>query len=503
PYSCIQEIDPSRFGAVGLKRFLIPAIWLILSVPLLSCGGSSSSNGTKTSGLAYRAFVSSNVSSTTSSAGIYIVDANQDMHPLGLGPINVGSAPSIMVVTPNRAQTLVFSGNSNCSPTPPSLPCQLTIVNNGAESSSAQIPLPGPTESFIVSPDSSVAYVAVPNAPVVEQPEGAIELYEVFGTSAGTTEGQIDIPSVQYLSINNSGDRILAFSANSDSIAVVTPSNLGTIYPVVTYVGGFDRPVQAFFSSDDSTAYVVNCGAECGGNQASVQQFNMTNNTLGGYVPACIPVPDSNPTQCAGPAAGSFALVNGSTMYLAGTPYANGQPSQPCTGETTAAQTCGLLFTIDLSSIDLPSMAVTGSVVITDGYHNRMAMGANGQLFIGARTCTEIIPPVPPPLGAEVRGCLSIYNTQTVAVGTVQAGGVVIPPENGDVTGIQPIATRSVIYVVQGYPVPGGSLYIYCATTDDNINCPAADGLQAVPSNEPSYAPLMVGNFYDVKTVDF
>jgi len=27
--------------------------------------------------------------------------------------------------------------------------------------------------------------------------------------------------------------------------------------------------------------------------------------------------------------------------------------------------------------------------------------------------------------------------------------------------------------------------------------------LQAPPNNEPTYAPLMVGNFYDVKTIDF
>ncbi len=108
-------------------------------------------------------------------------------------------------------------------------------------------------------------------------------------------------------------------------------------------------------------------------------------------------------------------------------------------------------------------MTVTNSapIIITDGYHNRMATGANGQLFIGARTCTEIVPPVPPPAGAEVRGCLSIYNTLPTAVGSVLAGGVLIPPENGDVTGIQPIGTRTVVYVVQG-----GSLLIYDATID-------------------------------------
>jgi hypothetical protein len=131
-----------------------------------------------------------------------------------------------------------------------------------------------------------------------------------------------------------------------------------------------------------------------------------------------------------------------------------------------------------LNVIDLNSMTVTNTapIIITDGYHDRIALGANGQLFIGARTCTEIVPPVPPPAGAETRGCLSIYNTQT--------GAVVIPPANGDVTGIQPLSKRPVVYVVQN-----GSLGIYDTTT-----AALQTTIQIVN---------LVGQFYDVKTVDF
>ena len=35
----------------------------------------------------------------------------------------------------------------------------------------------------------------------------------------------------------------------------------------------FDRPVKAVFSADGSTAYVLNCGPECGGSSASVRRF--------------------------------------------------------------------------------------------------------------------------------------------------------------------------------------------------------------------------------------
>jgi hypothetical protein len=81
---------------------------------------------------------------------------------------------------------------------------------------------------------------------------------------------------------------------------------------------------------------------------------------------------------------------------------------------------------------------------------------------------------IPPPPDAEVRGCLSIYNTLT--------GEVVIPPANGDVTGIEPISNRNVVYLAQG-----GELQIYDTTTDK---------LQTTQID-------ISGEVIDVKTVDF
>ena len=410
----------------------------------LSCGSSAPSSQSG-SGLKYRAFVSQDVSAGNVSAGLIIVNAQLDVQA-GVSPISAGATPGMMVVTPNRNQTLVFSPSDNV----------FSIINNAGETNAANVTLPGPlpglTESFVVSPDSLTAYVAVPTAPVSEQSQGAVE---VLAVANGNRTAEIDVPSVRYLSMSHNGNRILAFSDNSDSVAVITPGN-----PVAVFVGGFDRPVWAYFSSDDNTAYVVNCGAECGGTQASVRQLNLKDNSLGSYAGVCTPGP--NP-QCAA----SVAVVNGTTMYLAGTPV----PASPCTGQQTAATTCGLL-----TIFDLPSMTVTNSapIIITDGYHNRMALGANGQLFIGARTCTEIIPPIPPPPGAEVRGCLSIYNTQT--------GAVIIPPANGDATGIQPVAKRTVVYVVQG-----GELAIYDTATD---------------KLQPTQIDI-AGEAIDVKTIDF
>ncbi len=485
-------------GVPGLKKpltlflFLLPA-----TLAWISCGGSTPSNGQAPT-LKYRAFLTNDVSSTTSVAGLYVVNAETDAFPGG-APISAGNTPSMMVVTPNRADTLVFSGNGTQSDVN-----QLTVVANATQSSAGQLTLPGITESFVVSPDSSTAYVALPTAPVTGQSPGVVA---VVGVTSADFTSQISCPPVnpanpicvwpaslpqgfnppyRYLSISNTGDRILAFSSGANAVAnavaVISPSSVGTLQPVVTFVDGvaighpFDHPVWAYFNGDDTTAYVVNCGAECGGQQASVQPLDLTTNPPTPGV--AVPVP-----------AASVALVSNSTMYLAGTPL----PASPCTGEMTAATTCGLLTVFDLNS-----MSVVGPpAIITDGYHNHIALGANGQLFIGARNCTEIIPPLQSPAGTESRGCLSIYNTlMNTTVGTVPGLGVLIPSVTGEVTGIQPIPTREVVYVVQGRGVQGGTLYIYDATLD---------ALEIINGNTDNPGQIfgLIGDFGDVKTVDF
>jgi hypothetical protein len=446
-------------GVLRLRRVLIPLLIFVAIGLWLSCGGSTPSGGAHTSGLKYRAFISDSVSAGTSSAGVYIVDAQNDQRPV-LSPIAAGNNPGMMVVTPNLAQTLVFSGTGTQTSDN-----QLSFINNTSEQTSGHVNLPGMTESIVVSPDSNTAYVAIPTAPVVGQSPGVVE---VIALGTGNFNGEVNVPAVHYLSIDNSGNRILGFSDHSDSVTVITPSNIGIPNTVVTtIVGGFDRPVAAFFSSDDNTAYVLNCGAECSGQQAGIQKLDLTSNTLAGNsVGLCT---TGTTPQCAG----SVGLVNGSTLYVAGTPYSvGGGPSLPCPSGTQA-QYCGLLTAFDLGTMSI----INTAPIITDGYHNRMAMGANGQLFIGARTCTEIT------TVSETRGCLSIYNTLNTAVGANPAGGVLVAPENGDATGIQPIGTRQVVYVVQG-----GSLFIYDATTDALLETQITN---------------VVGQFIDVKTVDF
>src|SRR5262249_1997113 len=158
--------------------------------------------------------------------------------------------------------------------------------------------------------------------------------------------------------------------------------------------------VWGIFSSDDSMAYILNCGPECGGTSAGITVLDMSSNTAGTPLPVD---------------AATIGLLSGSTLYLAGTPPPNPLGTNTCTGTTTSATTCGRLEVVDIGS-----MTVTASAIITDGYHDRIEMGANGQLFVGAHNCTNITIP-----GGEVRGCLSIFDTNKSTV--------VIPPDNGDV----------------------------------------------------------------------
>jgi hypothetical protein len=167
--------------------------------------------------------------------------------------------------------------------------------------------------------------------------------------------------------------------------------------------------------------------------------------------------------------AATWALLNGATLYVAGTSPTN----NACTGQTTAATTCGRLDIVDLSS-----GTVTASAAITDGYHDRMDLTNNGQIFIGSHDCTNI-GNVNNPSG-EVRGCLSIYKTAD--------NSVFFPPDNGDVNGLQGFTSRYVEYVAEG-----GSLRVYDTTRD----------ILLINDFLPQGNIDIVGYVGDVKAIDF
>jgi len=443
------------FKVPGVVKILGSTIVLVaLGAGIVSCGSSkSASNQHKVSGLKFRAFVSNPLfpSGLGNAPVINIVDALQDIVSFStIGLLGESSQPGIMVVSPDLSRTMVFSPTGNT----------ISVVDNRTESiatvtgqttSVPTITLPGLSESMFIAKDNVTAYAAVPSAPVTGQEPGAVVAMDL-GTGALTAT--IPVPAAHFVVGSPDGTHILVFSDNSDSLTVISTALIGTSNQVTVTTGPvFDRPVWAIFF-DNSDAYVFNCGAECGGSNAGVTTF-----TLG----------DSGPGPVLPLSGASYALLNGGNLYVAGTP-----PHTHCPSGTAAA-TCGTLNIVNVGSMTRTN---ANPILITDGYHDRMQMGANGQLFIGAHSCTNINI-----AGGEVRGCLSILNTLN--------SKVLVPPETGDATGIQPITGRNEVYVCQG-----GAFLIYDTTTDKLL----------VPTfktnNNLGITDNIVGQSYDVKLVD-
>lgn len=202
---------------------------------------------------------------------------------------------------------------------------------------------------------------------------------------------------------------MLAFADTSDSTWLIDLT-ASTITAVA--IPGFSRPVNAFFSSDGNTAYVLNCGNQCGGTDSpSVSQFDVPSQTI-------------KATVTVGGA--TVGLLNGTNLYVAG--YAGGAN--------------GTLDVVDTSTM---TRTTASPILINDGQQSIMAVN-NNMLYIGAKTCSNI-----------VTGCLSIVNLNN---NTAVAPGQPL----GAVTGLQSIPSRNAMYVIQG-----GLLNIYDTTTNKQL----------------------------------
>jgi hypothetical protein len=438
------------------KVAFLSALIVVAGFSFVCCGGSPSTGASSSSRLTTRVVASQSVSSPTAFGGLLIIDGEIDTLVRG-GEISAGNSPGLMAISPDRATLLAFNTAVNN--------WAVEIVATGKASQSGSIPLPGPTTSMVAL-DTGFGYAAVPSAPFAAGPSpGAVE---VMNLPAGSLAATVSIPNAQTVASSPDGSQLLVFSADSDVVTIMAPLLVNSGNPVTTTVSGFDRPVNAVFSADGSTAYVLNCGAQCGGTQASVQILNLSTTppTLG----ALIPVNGA-----------TIGFLAGSTLYVAGT----GTPTGPlCTSIPSAAPTaatyCGTLDLVNLTTLEDPYYNNPATeIAITDGYHDRIDMSVNGQLFIGSHGCTNI-GNVYNPQG-EVRGCLSIFNTTNPAV--------VIPPDNGDVTGLQSFTSREVEYVAEG-----GNLRVYDTLIDSLIP----------PNNYIETGTIIItGYIIDVKAIDF
>ena len=428
------------------KRILALTVGVWIGLGFTACGY----NYDAVRGRTERMLTSQGVTTTSAFGGLIILNGYNDTLP-GLAPLDSGTPFGLMASSPTRNIIGAFDPVHN----------SLYAVNTATEKGiGSGIPILGATTSFVIPTAVPIAYAAVPSAVVTGFAiHGAINVAN-FSTGGTTT---IAAPNAQTVVANSNATQLLVFSNDSNSMIVLSPSLAAppvdtSCYSnppnaVCTFVPGFDRPVYAIVNG--TTAYVLNCGAECGGTQASVMTVDLPTLTITSTIPVD---------------AATWGLLNGSILYVAGTSPTN----NACTGQTTAAQTCGRLDVVDLGS-----GTVTASAVITDGYHDRMDLTQNGQVFVGSYDCTNV-GDVGNPGAGEVRGCLSIYHVDT--------GAVVIPPDNGNVNGLQGIISRNAEYVAEG-----GYLRVYNTETDTLlINMYLPQGTFGIP-----------GYIGDIKAMDF
>ena len=427
-------------------------------VGLVSCSNynNSSSGGSTGSGPApsrtkFRAFISNALHPTgtgTNLPALEIMNATTDQlvfSPIALRDPNSSPLPDVgpLDLAVNKKLTLAYSPTSN----------SFALVNNATEKQIiGTASLPGPTESFFIAQDNLHAYAAVPTAPILGQQSGAVIQIDLTN---GNISATLPVPHVRFVVQAGFGGLIVALSDEpgatcpAGEATIITASNIGTATDPRSSPKCFDHPVGAALAPGQSTALIFECGPECGGAASAITSLNLSDGSVGTPIPV---------------KAATAGFIVGFTLYVAGTPLA---PDNSCSASspTTLASTCGVLTILDLSGLN-----PTRTFTITDGYHTRLQLTEDGQLFIGSKDCTNLTGPAP----GEIRGCLTVFDTTKSTT--------VFPAKNGDVTGMAPISGRPVVYVIEGR-----ELTVFDTTTDKPL---------------PNHQTNIVGELVDVKAVD-
>ncbi len=308
------------------------------------------------------------------------------------------------------------------------------LLNYAQEKQNTTVTLSGASSSVYISRDQRYIFAANQTAHTLTIQD------RVLGGSYG-----LNLPNVYRVSTNPSGSAALAFVQDSNAVYSIyklqanqkTPSNAVDcepqnlpVYCVLPVPGTFDRPTKAIFSPDGTTAYILNCGPECGGVQASVSFLPVA----GIIIQSGAPVPPGAPTNVTAtipiPGGVTDAIANANLLYL------SGQQLQP-----------DGFFAGFLSILDTNAKQVTGSYSIADGTHLRMLFGDDNTLWIGSLLCTQ---GERYHLGATTNlGCLTMFNTAKNSV-------TMIDSYKGDATGVAAVITLHKVYTAEG-----GQVYIY------------------------------------------
>ncbi len=221
----------------------------------------------------------------------------------------------------------------------------LTLASYASEKTSGTVSgLNGLSSSIFITRNGAFVFAASQSS----------HQFTIVNQAGGSSIG-LSLPDVYRVSVNPGGSVALAFVQNSNY--VYYPREL-TAAQTLTYSGGpstwpkaavdcepqsapcwclfqmqspdnidstgnyygapltFDRPVKAVFSSDGSTAYILSCGPECGGDTAAYTRVpDCAHDLSAGPVVGLLPTTSALASATVPiPGGASNALVDGTTM---------------------------------------------------------------------------------------------------------------------------------------------------------------------------------------------
>ncbi len=364
------------------------AIVLLAAIFWTSCGGgsssSSSSNTKPLTNIKHRLFVSN-----AQQGIVQIVDVDKDeLAGFENGTtrtfnIVTGGAPEFMDSTSDNKNIAVYDNSS----------FSISVISSDTENTTSRVFLSGASDSIRITSDAKFVYAAVRNRNngTGIQP-GAVQVMDVTNQNIPSN---YPVPNARWIALSHDNKTLLVFPddpSNTPYMIDLTASS-----PAAASVPGFfDRPIAAYFSSDDSKAYILNCGPECGGAQASVTEL-----TLATLAQRTVPVP-----------AATVGVMDGTNLYVAGQATSGGMASV----------------------VDTGAMTVSSTATIGNGFHNVMRF-QSGKAWIGASNCSG-------------GGCLSVLDPTSgnVVIDNPAAGS----PSKGNVTGMDFESSNNLMYVCEG-----------------------------------------------------
>ncbi len=454
--------------------WIYAGIALAIAAGLAGCGKTTYFAGRTLppSGLSYRVLIAIQNPSAFTKGELQIVDAYYDIRsgytgqPASFSLSGFGGALPISIQSMPEEQLGVIYGSGDGS---------LTIANYQTEKTTGTVSgLNGPSASVFMARNGKFVVAASQLSHVLT----------VVNQSNGSSY-PLSLPGVYRVSVNPGGTMALAFVENSNY--AYYPREL-TAAQSLSYSGGpgtwpkaavdcepqnapgwclfqaqspdqvdatgnfygaplvFDRPIKAVFSADGSTAYVLNCGPECGGTTASISLLPVAPlifplGQQSGLLP-CNLAPCANAhavpiVNIPIPAGASNALLTTTTMYVVGQHL---MPDGFFGGFLTVLNLANNTIVPSTSGSPNPVSISDG----TPGGVSRMIQADDNTLWIGMTKCNR---------GERFNnnqpyGCLTMYNTSTGKV-------VLLEPYTGDATGIAAVTGLHKIYTAQG-----GQVYI-------------------------------------------